>query len=108
MTEETARDLEKRLITLLAHLDERCPQHYKEIERNAHDIDEAFSKIRNVESDRKDAVTELKAAMVEQSKDTQRQIHNIEKQLAKWSIGATLGTAVLVAIVTSIVKMILG
>ena len=50
MTEETARDIEKLLIDLLGRLKERCPQHAKDIEKNAKDIDAAFSNIRKLEN----------------------------------------------------------
>ena len=55
MTEDTARDIEKRLIALLARLDERCPQHAKDIARNTKDIDAAFSQIREI----KDKISRL-------------------------------------------------
>ena len=105
MTEETAMDIEKRLIALLARLDVLCPQHYKEIERNAHDTDQAFSKIRKTETDLKDVVAELKTLMVEQAKDYQKQIHTIQVQQAKRDYVFTIVQTVLLA---GLVKIIVG
>jgi len=105
MTDETARDLEKRLIALLARLDERCPQHYKEIERNAEDIDQAFSKIRKTEAGLKDAVVEVKALIVDGAKDFQNQVHALKEQQARRDLIYTIAQTVLLA---GLVKIIVG
>ena len=49
MTEETGHAIEIRLVELLARLEERCPQHAKEIMGVVKDIDAAFSRIRKLE-----------------------------------------------------------
>ena len=49
VTEETGHAIEIRLVALLARLEERCPQHSKEIRSVVKDVDAAFSRIRKLE-----------------------------------------------------------
>ena len=99
MTEETARDIEKRLIALLARLEERCPQHRKEIEANKADIDAAFDRIRKGERD-------LGVAMKNLEDRFEQEIHKIQLHQSKWSlIGTGASSAITGIIVMVIMKL---
>jgi len=49
VTTETFHKMEQKLSTLLAALQERCPQHKTEIDDTRKDVDQAFDRIRKLE-----------------------------------------------------------
>ena len=98
MTQDAIQELTLRVVELIAMLKERCPQHAKDIEKNANDIDHAFSRIRKDEIDLKEAIVAL-------SKEMKEEISVIKVTLAKW--GSIIGI-ILLGLNTIVVKFFSG